>query len=183
MTEPLAVPDPELADDIIRLREWSDDDALWVWHAVQDPEIPRFLGIPRNHTLDGVRRWLSFVPEDLAAGSGVNLAIVSATSGELLGSVGVTRSCDDPAIGEVGYWIAREARGQGVATRAVGLIAEWAFVGMGLARLEITTHEDNEASLRVAERCGFQREGVLRSYRQQHEHRVDLVMLSRLAAD
>lgn len=181
MSEPLHLPEPELTDGVIRLRRWHPDDAAWVHRAVQDPEIPRFLGIPPNHTLEGVQRWLSSVVAALDSGDEINLAVVSATSGDLLGSVGVTRSCDDPAIGEVGYWVDAAARCSQVATRAVDLIVPWAFDVMRLARVELTTHEDNVASLRVAEKTGFAREGLLRSYREQHGRRVDLVMLARLA--
>lgn len=181
--ERLSPPNPELADGVVRLREWSAGDAESVRAAVQDPEIPRFMGIPSNHTLEGVQRWLASVPADFESGMGANLAILSADTGELLGSVGVTRSCDDPEIGEVGYWVAAGARGMGVATRAVDLIVRWAFEAMGIARIEITTHEDNLPSLRVAEKCGFVREGVLRAYREHQGGRVDLVMLSRLKDD
>jgi len=169
-----------MTDGTITLRAWSMDDAEVVRDAVQDPEIPRFMGIPRHHTLEGVQRWLESVPAGFEAGTAASFAIVSAHSGELLGSIGVDRSCDDPEIGEVGYWVVADERARGVATAAVRLVLPWAFQALGLARIEITTHPENMASLRVADKCGFRREGVLRSYREQHGKRVDLVMCSLL---
>ncbi len=183
MTRSLTPPSPDLTDGVIRLREWSPDDAEAVRAAVQDSEITRFTGIPLEHSIEGVRRWLSSIPEDLESGTAVNLAIVSADEGRLLGSVGVERFCSDPAIAEVGYWVCAEARGNDVATRAVKLIVAWAADAMELARIEITTHEDNLPSLRVAEKCGFTREGVMRAYRDQRGERVDLVMLSLLPSE
>jgi len=176
MPERLFPPQPELTDGMIRLREWSLDDAEAVRFAVQDPDIPRFMGIPPNHTIEGVRRWLESVPADLESGAGANFAVVDARDGELLGSVGVSRSCDDPEVGEVGYWVSAHVRGQGVASGAIRLLVSWAFEALRLSRIELTTHEDNTASLRVAEKCGFVREGVLRAYREHHGKRVDLVM-------
>jgi RimJ/RimL family protein N-acetyltransferase len=149
---------------------------------VQDPEIPRYMSIPRNHSVEGVRTWLASRDEDLEAGRNASVAIVDA-AGSLVGSVSLELSCADQAIGEVGYWVAAEVRGQGVATAAVRLVSEWAFRTLGLARLEITTHEDNIASQHVARANGFLREGVLRAYRLQHGERVDLVMFSRLRTD
>jgi RimJ/RimL family protein N-acetyltransferase len=67
-----------------------------------------------------------------------------------------------PAL--LGLGAAPEARGRGVATHAVRLLARWAFDDLGLARLALTCAPDNHASQRVAERCGFSREGVLRSH-------------------
>lgn len=64
----------------------------------------------------------------------------------------------------IGYWLTPNARGRGVATRAVRLISRWAFEDLKLARLELTCGPDNHASQSVAERCGFTREGVLRSH-------------------
>jgi RimJ/RimL family protein N-acetyltransferase len=49
------------------------------------------------------------------------------------------------------------------ATQAVRLLTRWTFAELGLARLELTCGPDNEASQRVAERCGFVREGLVRS--------------------
>ena len=51
-----------------------------------------------------------------------------------------------------------------MATRAVRLLARWAFADLGIARLSLTCGPGNAASQRVAERCGFVREGVLRSH-------------------
>ena len=63
----------------------------------------------------------------------------------------------------IGYWLAGEARGQGYISRAVRVLARWAFDDLQLARLELTADPENIASQRVAERCGFRKEGHLRS--------------------
>jgi RimJ/RimL family protein N-acetyltransferase len=55
------------------------------------------------------------------------------------------------------------ARGRGVMTRSVGLLAGWGLHGLGLARIEILTHAHNHRSVAVAQRAGFRREGLLRS--------------------
>ncbi len=173
---------PSLTDGSLILRPWTLDDLADVHRMVQDPQIPRYMSIPPNHTVEGVRTWLASRDEDLAAGRSASLAIIDAP-GRLLGSVSLELSCADQAIGEVGYWVAAQDRGRGVATGAVRLISEWALRTLGLARLEIITHEDNAASQQVALTNGFQREGVLRAYRLQHGERVDLVMFSKLRSD
>ena len=83
----------------------------------------------------------------------------------------------------VGYWLTPEARGRGVVTHAVRLIARWAFDDVGIARLELTCGPDNRASQRVAERCGFTREGVLRSRVRFKGGRRDTVVFSLLAGE
>jgi RimJ/RimL family protein N-acetyltransferase len=65
--------------------------------------------------------------------------------------------------GEIGYWVAREARGRGVATRAVRLVCEWAASELGLTTLELVIHEDNGPSHAVARAAGFTPSGERRS--------------------
>jgi RimJ/RimL family protein N-acetyltransferase len=65
--------------------------------------------------------------------------------------------------GHVGYWMAPEARGRGLTTAALGALSRWAIEELGLGRVELATDPENLASQRVAEKAGFQREGVLRA--------------------
>ena len=60
-----------------------------------------------------------------------------------------------PRYGEIGYWVAKDARGKGVATRAVTLLRDWAAQEKGCELVELVIHEDNALSTRVAERTGF----------------------------
>ena len=83
----------------------------------------------------------------------------------------------------VGYWLAPEARGRGLATRAVLLLARLAFEDLGLARVELTCGPDNHASQRVAARCGFTREGLLRSHTPFKGSRRDTIVFSLLRDD
>lgn len=62
--------------------------------------------------------------------------------------------------GTVGYWLAPWARGRGVMTESVRTVVQWARGEHGVKRLFLTTHPDNVASQRVAERAGFKRIGM-----------------------
>ena len=111
-------------------------------------------------------------------------AIVSAGDGsELLGSISLMRLAWEHARGEVGYWLAREARGHGHTTRAVGLICRWGFETLRLERIDLLAATGNPASQRVAERAGFTREAVLRSYMRGKDGRQDMVAFGLLADD
>jgi RimJ/RimL family protein N-acetyltransferase len=83
----------------------------------------------------------------------------------------------------MGYWLAERARGRGIATEAVRLLAAWALDVLRIERLELMIHPENFASQRVAERCGFTREGLLRSYLRKRgsEERRDAVVYGLLA--
>lgn len=76
-----------------------------------------------------------------------------------------------------------EHPGRGMASHAVRLIARWAFDVVRLERLELTCGPDNYGSQRVAQRCGFSREGVLRSHLSFKGVRRDTVMFSLLPGE
>ncbi len=88
-----------------------------------------------------------------------------------------------PGRASVGYWLAPGARGRGLATRAVRLLATWAFADPTLERLELTTLVGNDASGRVALRAGFRREGILRRYLSFRDTLVDAVMYAMVRED
>ena len=101
------------------------------------------------------------------------------------GSIGVRLGDPAQAVAEIGYWVARDARGRGFATRALRLLAGWLLDEMALARLQLQADLRNEASQRVAEKVGFTREGVLRSSRfnVRRGERVDVVLFSLLPGE
>ena len=83
----------------------------------------------------------------------------------------------------IGYWLLPEARGKGLATRAVRLASRWALRDLTLARLGLLTEPSNDHSQGVAERSGFHREGVLRSYAEIDGRRVDYASFSLVSED
>ncbi len=84
---------------------------------------------------------------------------------------------------ELGYAVAAEARGRGVAAEALAALTDWAFVELCAERLELLIGVENEASKRVAARCGYVREGVLRSLWFKGDLREDTEIWSRLPSD
>ena len=163
-----------LTDGEIVLRPFTEDDVPAITGACQDPEIPRWTRVPSPYTEEDARAFVAGATEG-------SFALVDARTGELLGSIGVRPVGD--GIGQIGYWITREARGRGVATRALRMISEWAFETLELARLQLITQPENRASQRVAETAGFQREGVLRAYAELKGRRPDFHMYSLLPGD
>lgn len=65
--------------------------------------------------------------------------------------------------GEIGYWLDPKYAGQGFMTEAVDAVSK-EFFGMGFKRITILANPENIASCKVAEKCGFKREGIMRSY-------------------
>jgi len=153
----LTAPDPPLSDGVVALRGFEPADVDALVEACQDPEIPRFTLVPSPYTAQHARDWLQRVADGCAAGTRMTFAIVDAPAGDvLLGAAGLNVIDWDQRAADVGYWLAAPARGRGVASRAVQLVAGWAFGALGLERLELRALEHNHASRAVAARTGFQ---------------------------
>jgi RimJ/RimL family protein N-acetyltransferase len=170
----------ELRTHSLLLRPWRTDDAPALAAACDDPEIARWIPmIPSPYTEDDARAFLESSRQNYEAGESYNLAILDPESGALLGSVGMQNKRFH--VGHFGYWIAREARGRGVATEALLAICRWAVAELGVQRLELVTDPANTASQRVADKAGFRREGVMRSALEYLDGtRRDSVMFSML---
>ena len=75
-------------------------------------------------------------------------------------------------------------RGQGICPRALRVLSRWAIEELGLQRLDLMTDPENVASQRVAEKVGFQREGVLRAHLRHPDGRIrDSVVFSLLPGE
>ena len=143
----------------------------------RDPDTIRFTSVPDPYDEDSARFWLALQPARLRAGDGARSRSSSRPADRPLGAIGV-RVLHGRGIAEIGYHMAPEARGRGLATAALRLLSSWSFATLPVARLQLTTHLDNPASQRVAEKAGYTREAVLRSWAEQRDERVDLVMYS-----
>jgi len=168
----------ELRDEWLALRGWHDDDVPALVVACNDPEIARWIPvIPSPYTEEDARAFIrgevSSVPEH-------SFAITF--QGIVVGAIGM--SVVAPGTGRIGYWCAREWRSKGLTPRALRLVCRLGFEDLDLGRLELFTEPENQASQRVAEKVGFQKEGVLRSHMLHPDGtRRDSVMFSLLPGE
>ncbi len=170
------------SDGVVQLRLWHPDDLDQMVAGMGDPDIARWTLVPDPYTLADGEAWISSCSDQWLRGDAAPFAIVDDQDPRrVLGTTGFF--VRTPAIGHAGYATFVHAHGRGVATRALCLLAEWAFAETSLARLELAVMPGNDASLRVAERAGFQVEGRLRSILDQRGVRRDGIMCSRLPTD
>lgn len=150
---------------------------------VEDADTLRFTRVPVPPPPGFAQTWIDRFDARRADGTGEAFAVLDGTTGAFLGVAFAPRIDRDAATAELGYVVTPAARGRGVATEALGKLAEWAFADVGLVRLELLVSVANEASKRVAARNRFVREGVLRSLHVKHGLREDTEIWSRLATD
>jgi len=178
----IVAPDPPLADGVVTLRPWGEGgDVEAIVTACNDRALAEFLEmIPSPYTAADARDYIERTREGWIEGKTSNFAVL--LDGAAVGSIGVHWLEPDQGLAEIGYWVAPQARGRGVCTRAVRLVSRWVLERPGMERLQLRADEENIASRKVAENAGFTQEGILRSsrYNPRLERRINFVMYSLL---
>jgi [ribosomal protein S5]-alanine N-acetyltransferase len=164
LTQPIEFPAVGIDDGVVRLRLQSDADAPAIVAACQDPEIPRWTRVPYDYDEAKAADWAADSERVRTSGDGLHLLIADSGTDRLLGSIGIHGIDREEHRCELGYWLTREARGRGLMTRAIRLLSAWAFENLPVDRLEILVQPENAPSRAVAERAGFEFEGILRSH-------------------
>jgi ribosomal-protein-alanine N-acetyltransferase len=116
----------------------------------------------RNSTVAWLNQWSAL--RSLAR-RGQSLPFVITLDGRFAGQVTVGNIIRGSLCSAwVGYWVAADLAGAGVATAAVALVVDHCFAVSGLHRLEATVRPENAASLRVLAKLGFRHEGLFQRY-------------------
>jgi len=92
-----------------------------------------------------------------------NYGIFLRNTGDFVGVCSMFNIKWENESGEIGYWLNPKYAGRGLMSEAVNAIAS-EFINIGFKRIVILANPENIASCRVAEKCGFEREGIMRSY-------------------
>jgi RimJ/RimL family protein N-acetyltransferase len=182
----LRPPDPPLSDGVVALRPWTLDDVPAIAAACADGEIARWIHqLPSPYRESDAREYVLSTEAAWNERIGAFFAVVECEGGALVGSIAVNVLDPELANVEVGYWTAASARGRGLTTRALRLLSVWALREAGAERVQLRADVLNAASLRVAEKAGFTREGTLRAsgFNGRQNRRVDYAVFSLLPGE
>lgn len=142
------------------LRAWRESDAAGLAEHAHNPNVWRHMsdGFPHPYTLAIAEHWVRQGHVDFG---GDNWAI--AFEGAAVGGCGIHAGegqfrCN----AEIGYWLAQACWGRGVVTAVAAALTARAFANPEITRVFAPVHAGNLASMRVAEKNGFTREGVQR---------------------
>ena len=138
------------------LRQFKADDITAMMRVFSDAEVMRYSKGTKSE--QEVQDWLGRCQEIYDSGDGIGpWGVVAKASGELMGYCGLFRFAD---VGgqeeiEIGYRLARQYWGQGLATEAACGVRDHGFERLGLERMIAMIDPGNIASIRVAEKVGM----------------------------
>jgi RimJ/RimL family protein N-acetyltransferase len=170
---------PALDGDGVRLRPWEEDDLPVLARGLGDPDVVRWGGGSTATTEDDAARWL--LRARRRAADGATIAWAVEVDGAVVGATGIRSVNWSDLHASAAYWVLPEARGRGIAGRALDTAARHAFEGVGLHRVQLQHAIGNDASCRVAEKARFVLESVQRESFLLHGEFVDEHQHVRLA--
>jgi [ribosomal protein S5]-alanine N-acetyltransferase len=122
-----------------------------VWRSLRD-------GFPHPYTLADAEQWINFTEQQSP-----QTFFAIEVGGEAVGGVGLEPQSDIERLSaEIGYWLGEALWGKGIATVAVRALSAYGFKELGLTRIFAVPLISSSASMRVLEKAGYIREGVLR---------------------
>ena len=162
----------------LRIRDWRKDDLDALLRYANNPKIAANLRdqFPHPYTRRAGIEYLNYVRSTNPA-----LAFALEFGGEAIGGIGFKQGSDISRLSiEMGYWLGEPFWGRGLTTRAVTAASDWAFGNYKVVRIFATTFAHNVASMRVLEKAGFEREGILRRSAIKNGEILDQVMYAKV---
>lgn len=151
------------------------DHALVELRPITAADIPRWFAYLSDPMVYEHTSWNVHTPEDLSdyawspsteePSTPARFAIAERSTGHLVGTAGFHTVSAGNRTAELAYDLAPPYWRKGIATYIGGLLTAWAHESCDVLRVQATALRSNERSARVLSRCGFEREGLLRSYR------------------
>lgn len=143
------------------LRGWKIGDEISLQKCANNKNVSRFLfdRFPFPYTIDDAELWVSMNVRQHRVSN-----FVIDIEGEVAGAIEFKPGDDvHRKNADLGYWLAEQFWGRGIMTEAVNLIIKYAFENFELIRIQSAVNNNNPASMRVLEKAGFKKEGVLKN--------------------
>ncbi len=153
-----------LLGERVRLRPPEERDLPLFVRWLNDPEVRYWLQMSEapELTLEAEQEWY----EGMRGDPSRLLWVIETSEGRPIGNLGLFGIDETMGRATLGIFIGeKDCWSQGYGKEAIRQVLRYAFAELGLRRLELHTDEDNLRGVRCYEKCGFQREGLLRAYR------------------
>ncbi len=155
---------PEMTTDRLLLRPFTPEDAVPVRDLIGVREVVATIdGIPHPYPDSAAVAWIASHAAEAEAGTGYTWAITHDGDATLVGTITLHVDVTHQR-GDISYWAGRPSWNQGFTTEAAGRVVAHAFDALTLHRVQAFCLPTNTGSVRVLEKLGFRREGVLRDY-------------------
>ncbi len=171
----------------VYLKSPVTDDASEITRRADDYDIAyniaRWGSFPHPYTISDALSFIENAAKFQREGLEFHTAIRLVEDDMLIGMIGLKQIDLKDKKAEIGYWIGKQFWGKGYGTQAASLMSGYGFGVLNLNRIYAKTFDFNRGSLRVLEKVGFVREGILKQDTYHKDRYVDEVLLGLLSKD
>lgn len=169
---------PVLTTDRLCLRKIVNTDVKNMLTYLSDPLVMQYYGLEPFQTEDEARDEINWYDKILKEETGIRWGITQKSDDKIIGSCGFLNWDHQHSRIDIGYELAREFWGMGFASEVLEAVLTFGFEQMKLERIQALIEPANIASIKLVERHGFLREGLLRHYEFGNGKFDDLYMYS-----
>jgi len=176
----------KLKDESIGLAPYRSSDIDVLYGAVREsiPMLSKWLPwCHPGYSIEESRLWIESRYDAWIKGIEYDFCIIDIKNGSFLGGCGLNQINYVHRFSSLGYWVRSTRTGEGIAAKAARLVSQFAFDALNLKRIEIVIACENKKSLRVAEKLGATREGILRNRLVMSDKVYDAIVFSLIPND
>lgn len=170
---------PEIKKKKFTLRPFKESDVDFLQERMNNEEVVRNMSlINYPYTKKDAEEWVEKNLKTYQQKKPEMINFVIDISGELVGSVGFSNFKSHKA--ELGYWLAKDFWGKGIMTEATKEVSRFGFNELGLVRIYGYVFLRNTGSIRVLEKAGYEKEGLLKKYTEKNGKHIDAYIYARV---
>jgi [ribosomal protein S5]-alanine N-acetyltransferase len=171
---------PTFGSKLVRLRQLRYEDIQTIPRLVTAHVVQYLVHMPYPYETEDARRFINKSRRNFRLKKELNFAIDLIENGNLVGVISLQRIDNVNKSGQIGYWIGKKYWNMGLATESINLLINYAFRVLRLHKVYANVLATNRASIRVLEKNGLKKEGILRDSIYKYDKFFDVVLYYRL---
>ncbi len=149
---------PNILTERLQLRQLKSEDAEALFPLRKDPVVMKYIARPLTKEIEEVHKLIDVINQRYYSNEGITWAITLVDNPTLIGTIGFWRIESENHRAEIGYLLDPAFHGKGIMHEAMKVVLDYGFSTLKLHSVEANIDKDNEASMKLVERCGFVKE-------------------------
>lgn len=164
-------------DDQYILREQTLEDTENFFHYYTDPDVGKYILASKPATLLEASKEVQYCRNLFYTKQGIYWTIARKSDNQMIGAIGLYMN-NTHYRAEITYDLAKSHWRQGIMLKAINTVVKYALSQMNLSRIEAVTRSENQASMALLKKAGFEHEGTLKNYRYYNGQAWDIEMFA-----